>query len=73
MSPCSNGNEIHGVPRYDQTLLNSAVPVLFKPIGATPGLEGENNLPLGIQLIGNKYDDHRFLGVARWLEKKCEE
>ena len=39
-SPCNNGNEIQGVPRYDHTLLNSAVPVLFKPLGATPGLEG---------------------------------
>ena len=32
----------------------------------------ENNLPLGIQLIGDKYDDHRFLGVARWLEQKSK-
>ena len=38
-----------------------------------PLLEGENNLPLGVQLIGNKYDDHRFLGVAKWLEKECQE
>jgi Asp-tRNA(Asn)/Glu-tRNA(Gln) amidotransferase A subunit family amidase len=34
-------------------------------------LEGENNLPLGVQLIGDRYDDHRFLGVANWLEKEC--
>ena len=39
-SPCKRGSEMQGVPRYDQTLLNSAVPVLFKPFGATPGLEG---------------------------------
>ena len=32
---------------------------------------GENNLPLGVQLIGDRYDDHRFLGVANWLEKEC--
>ena len=31
----------------------------------------ENNLPLGVQLIGDRYDDHRFLGVAKWLEKEC--
>ena len=24
-----------------------------------------------VQLIGDRYDDHRFLGVANWLEKEC--
>ena len=38
-----------------------------------PLLTGENNLPLGVQLIGNKLDDLRFLGVANWLEKKCRD
>jgi len=28
---------------------------------------------LGVQLIGDRYDDHRFLGVANWLEKECQE
>jgi hypothetical protein len=22
-------------------------------------------------LVGARYDDHRFLGVANWLEKEC--
>ena len=42
------------------------------PSISLPLLQGENNLPLGIQLIGDKYDDLRFLGIARWLEKKSE-
>ena len=42
------------------------------PSISLPLLQGENNLPLGIQLIGEKYDDLRFLGIARWLEKKSE-
>ena len=46
---------------------------LGTPFISLPLLEGENNLPLGVQLIGNKYDDHRFLGVANWLEKECQE
>ena len=41
-----------------------------KPVAANFP-EGENNLPLGVQLIGDRYDDHRFLGVANWLEKEC--
>ena len=39
---------------------------------ALPLLEGENNLPLGIQVIGERYDDNRFLGVSSWLEKESE-
>ena len=37
-----------------------------------PVLNGENNLPLGLQLIGNKFDDLRFLKYAKWLEQKFD-
>ena len=30
-------------------------------------------LPLGVQLVGNKLDDLRFLGTANWLEKNCKD
>ena len=40
------------------------------PSISLPLLIGANNLPLGIQLVGDKLDDLRFLGVANWLEKK---
>ena len=42
------------------------------PSISLPLLTGSNNLPLGIQLIGDKLDDLRFLGVANWLEKNCK-
>jgi len=38
-----------------------------------PLFKGENNLPLGIQIIGNKFDDHRFLKHANWLERECQD
>ena len=44
---------------------------LGTPCISLPLLQGENNLPLGVQLVGNRYDDNRFLGVANWLEKEC--
>tara|TARA_B100000700_G_scaffold246462_1_gene275358 strand:+ start:1198 stop:2526 length:1329 start_codon:yes stop_codon:yes gene_type:complete len=43
------------------------------PAISLPLLSGENNLPLGIQLIGDKLDDLRFLGTANWLEKNCKD
>ena len=45
---------------------------MHTPAISLPLLQGENNLPLGVQLIGNKYDDHRFLSTARWLEQKSK-
>jgi len=35
--------------------------------------KGENNLPLGLQMIGNKFDDYRFLKYAKWLEGECKD
>ena len=45
---------------------------LGTPCISLPLLQGENNLPLGIQLVGEKYDDNRFLGVASWIEKESK-
>ena len=28
-------------------------------------------MPLGVQLIGAKFDDHKLLGLANWFEKKA--
>ena len=42
------------------------------PAISLPLLTGSNNLPLGVQLIGDKLDDLRFLGIANWLEKNCK-
>ena len=44
---------------------------LGTPCISLPLLQGESKMPLGVQLIGAKFDDHRFLGVANWLEKEC--
>jgi Asp-tRNA(Asn)/Glu-tRNA(Gln) amidotransferase A subunit family amidase len=43
------------------------------PTISLPLLTGENNLPLGVQLVGNKLDDIRFLSTANWLEKNCRD
>ena len=43
------------------------------PSISLPLLSGEDNLPLGVQLVGNKLDDLRFLSTANWLEKNCKD
>ena len=43
------------------------------PTISLPLLTGESDLPLGVQLIGDKLDDIRFLSTANWLEKNCKD
>ena len=43
------------------------------PTISLPLLTGENNLPLGVQIVGNKLDDIKFLSTANWLEKNCKD
>jgi Asp-tRNA(Asn)/Glu-tRNA(Gln) amidotransferase A subunit family amidase len=40
------------------------------PAITLPLMQGENGLPLGVQLVGRKGYDARLLRTARWLEKK---
>ncbi len=73
LSPSSPGVAPKGLKSTGTAEFNKVWSYLGTPCISLPLLEGENNLPLGVQLIGNKYDDHRFLGIANWLEKECQE
>ena len=56
-----------GSPEFCTVWTYMGVPSISLPL-----LTGSNNLPLGVQLAGDKFDDQRFLGVANWLEKNCK-
>ena len=71
LSPSSPGVAPKGLKSTGSAEFNKVWSYLGTPCISLPLLEGENNLPLGVQLIGDKFDDHRFLGVANWLEKEC--
>ena len=73
LMPSSPGVAPKGLNSTGTAEFNKVWSYLGTPCISLPLLEGENKLPLGVQLIGDKYDDHRFLGVARWLEKECED
>ena len=73
LSPCSTGVADKGLKSTGSADFNRVWSYMHTPAISLPLLQGENNLPLGVQLIGGKYDDQRFLGTARWLEKKSEE
>jgi len=42
---------------------------LGMPALTLPLIEGSSKLPLGVQLVGDKYDDVRLLQTANWLSK----
>ena len=72
LSPASPGVAPKGLKSTGTAEFNRVWSYLGTPCISLPLLAGENNLPLGVQLIGDRYDDHRFLGVANWLEKECQ-
>ena len=73
LTPCSTGVADKGLKSTGSADFNRVWSYMHTPAISLPLLQGENNLPLGLQLIGDKYDDHRFLGIARWLEQKSKE
>ena len=72
LSPCSTGVADKGLKSSGSADFNRVWSYMHTPAISLPLLQGENNLPLGLQLIGDKYDDQRFLGVANWLEKESK-
>src|SRR6056300_1554698 len=71
LTPSSPGVAPKGLKSTGTAEFNKVWSYLGTPCISLPLLQGENNMPLGVQLVGARYDDQRFLGVANWLEKEC--
>jgi Asp-tRNA(Asn)/Glu-tRNA(Gln) amidotransferase A subunit family amidase len=73
LTPASSGVAPKGLGNTGSPEFSTVWTYLGLPSISLPLLTGKNDLPLGIQLIGGKYDDLRFLGVASWVEKNCKQ
>ena len=73
ITPSSSGVADKGLKSTGSADFQKTWTYLGLPTISLPLLTGENNLPLGVQLVGNKLDDLRFLGTANWLEKNCKD
>ena len=71
LSPASPGVAPKSLKTTGSAEFNKVLSYLGTPCISLPLLQGDANMPLGVQLTGAKYDDHRFLGIANWLEKEC--
>ena len=73
ITPSASGVADKGLKSTGSADFQKVWTYLGLPTISLPLLTGENNLPLGVQLIGDKLDDLRFLGTANWLEKNCKD
>jgi Asp-tRNA(Asn)/Glu-tRNA(Gln) amidotransferase A subunit family amidase len=73
ITPATTGVADKGLLSTGSPELSTIWTYMGLPTISLPLLSGENNLPLGVQLIGDKLDDLRFLASANWLEKNCKE
>lgn len=62
------GLESTGSPRFCTLWTLAGMPALNLPL-----MRGENGLPLGVQLVGQRLGDARLLRTARWLVGKLTE
>ena len=73
ITPSSSGVADKGLKSTGSADFQKIWTYLGLPTISLPLLTGENDLPLGVQLVGDKLDDLRFLGTANWLEKNCRD
>ena len=73
LTPASSGVAPKGLGNTGSPEFSTVWTYLGLPSISLPLLTGKNDLPLGIQLIGAKHDDLKFLGVANWVEKNCKQ
>ena len=73
ITPSSSGVADKGLKSTGSADFQKIWTYLGLPTISLPLLTGENDLPLGVQVVGDKLDDLRFLGTANWLEKNCKD
>jgi Asp-tRNA(Asn)/Glu-tRNA(Gln) amidotransferase A subunit family amidase len=70
LTPPALGTAPKGLGSTGDPAFCSVWTLLGMPAITLPLMQGENGLPLGVQLVGRRGYDARLLRTARWLEKK---
>ncbi|GAA0690424.1 amidase [Marinobacterium maritimum] len=68
LAPAAPGAAPEGRDKTGAPHMSRPWQVMGLPVVTLPGLMDDNQLPLGIQLVGQARDDDRLLSMARWLE-----
>lgn len=72
LTPAAPGEAPRGLDSTGNPVFCSTWTYLGTPAVTLPLLQGENGLPLGVQLIGRRGNDARLLRTARWLTDTIE-
>jgi Asp-tRNA(Asn)/Glu-tRNA(Gln) amidotransferase A subunit family amidase len=70
VTPAAPGTAPKGLKSTGNPAFCSLWTLVGLPAVTLPVMQGENGLPLGVQLVGRRNFDARLLRTARWLEGK---
>jgi Asp-tRNA(Asn)/Glu-tRNA(Gln) amidotransferase A subunit family amidase len=67
LAPCVQGEAPVGLDSTGDPGFQAIWTILHVPALTLPTHRGPNSLPVGIQLIGRRYDDQRLFACAKWV------
>jgi Asp-tRNA(Asn)/Glu-tRNA(Gln) amidotransferase A subunit family amidase len=68
--PCVPGEAPKGLEATGDPNMQAIWTALHTPTMTLPTHRGPSNLPVGIQLVGQRYEDDRLFACARWVWQK---
>ena len=70
LAPCVQGEAPVGLDSTGDPSFQAIWTILHVPTMSLPTHRGPSGLPVGIQLIGRRYDDQRLFACAKWVWEK---
>ena len=70
LAPCVTGEAPKGLGSTGDPSMQAMWTALHTPTMTLPSHRGPNNLPVGIQLVAQRYEDDRLFACARWIWDK---
>jgi Asp-tRNA(Asn)/Glu-tRNA(Gln) amidotransferase A subunit family amidase len=70
LAPCVRGEAPEGLHHTGDPAFQAIWTLLHTPTVTLPTAVGPNGLPVGIQLIGPRYEDVRLLAISQWIWDK---
>jgi Asp-tRNA(Asn)/Glu-tRNA(Gln) amidotransferase A subunit family amidase len=67
LAPCVPGEAPKGLASTGDPSMQAMWTALHTPTMTLPSHRGPNRLPVGIQLVAQRYDDDRLFACARWI------
>ncbi len=73
ITPATTGEAPLGLDSTGDPVFCTLWTLMGLPAVSLPLLQGSNNMPIGVQLVGARNDDARLLRTARWLDQHVKD